>query len=88
MPIVVTTDLEIIKSIMVKNFDDFINRPPMPLLMKEEDEINELPLLRGDRWRRVRRILVSGVARPKLMVGPDYRGTKEVLENLPLAAPG
>ena len=30
----------------------------------------------------------SGVARPKLMVGPDYRGTKEVLENLPLAAPG
>ena len=31
---------------------------------------------------------ISGIARPKLMVGPDYRGTKEVLENLPLAAPG
>ena len=30
----------------------------------------------------------SGVARPKLMVGPDYRGTKEVLEDLALAAPG
>ena len=30
----------------------------------------------------------SGVAIPKLMVGPDYRGTKEVLENLTLAAPG
>ena len=28
----------------------------------------------------------SGVARPKLMVGPDYRGTKEVLEDLALAA--
>ena len=32
--------------------------------------------------------IVSGVARPKLMVGPDYRGTKEVLEDLTLAAPG
>ena len=31
---------------------------------------------------------VSGVARPKLMVGPDYRDTKEVLEDLALAAPG
>ena len=30
----------------------------------------------------------SGVARPKLMVGPDHRGTKEVLEDLALAAPG
>ena len=29
----------------------------------------------------------SGVARLKLMVGPDYRGTKEVLEDLVLAAP-
>ena len=35
------------------------------------------------------RISSSGVARPKLMVGPDYRGTKEVLEDLALrAAPG
>ena len=58
MPIVVVTDPEIIKTIMVKNFDSFINRPKMPLLMKEEDEINELPFLRDDRWRRVRRILV------------------------------
>ena len=58
MPVVVTTDLEIIKLIMVKNFDDFINRPPMPLLLKEEDELNALPLLRGNGWRRVRRILV------------------------------
>ena len=33
-------------------------------------------------------VLPSGVARPKLMVGPDYRGTKEVLEDLALAAPG
>ena len=57
-PQVVTSDVEIIKSIMVKNFDDFVNRPPMPLLLKEEDEITELPLLRDDRWRRVRRILV------------------------------
>ena len=30
----------------------------------------------------------SGVARPKLMVGPDYKGSKEVLEDLALAAPG
>ena len=31
--------------------------------------------------------IISGVARPKLMVGPDYRGIKEVLEDLALAAP-
>ena len=30
----------------------------------------------------------SGVARPKLMVGPDYRGAKKVLEDFVLAAPG
>ena len=30
----------------------------------------------------------SGIARPKLMVGPDYRGTKEILEDLALAASG
>ena len=33
-------------------------------------------------------LFISGVARPKLMVGPDYRDTKEVLEDLALAAPG
>ena len=27
--------------------------------------------------------LPSGVARPKLMVGPDYRGTKEVWKTWP-----
>ena len=32
--------------------------------------------------------MFSGVARPKLMVGPDYRGIKEVLEDLALAGPG
>ena len=31
---------------------------------------------------RINNIRTSGVARPKLMVGPDYRGTKEVLEDL------
>ena len=30
----------------------------------------------------------SGVARSELMVGPDYKGSKEVLEDLALAAPG
>ena len=37
---------------------------------------------------RLCEVVGSGVARPKLMVGPDYRGTKEVLEDLALAAPG
>ena len=34
------------------------------------------------------RVPASGVARSKLMVGPDYRGTNEILEDLALAAPG
>ncbi len=39
-------------------------------------------------WSPIYNVWPSGVARPKLMVGPDYRGTKEVLEDLALAAPG
>ena len=81
-PVVVTTDLEIIKLIMVKNFDDFINRPPLPLLLKEEDEVNELPFLRGDRWRRVRRILVPMFTSKRLkMMTPLIEECCERLRN-------
>jgi len=67
----VTTDLEIIKSILVKDFDNFINKPYMPFLIKKEDKINELPFLQDDKWRRVRRILVPIFTSKKLrMMAP------------------
>ena len=69
-PVVVTQDLEIIKSVMVKKFDNFINRPYLPrLLMK--GKVESLFRLRDEQWRRVHRILTPAFSSKKLrMLSP------------------
>lgn len=53
----VTSDPEIIKSIMVKNFDSFTNRPFEPLLIKRENKVEELTFMQDEQWWRVRHTL-------------------------------
>ena len=54
-PVIVTEDLQIIKSVLAKNFDNFINRSYTPGYMK--GNIRGLMHLRDDDWRRIHRIL-------------------------------
>ena len=55
-PVIITEDLEIIKSIMVKNFDNFINRSYVPPLLRKE-KVRGLLFSCDETWRRVHRIL-------------------------------
>ena len=80
-PIIVTEDLEIIKSIMVKNFDCFINRSYVPPLLKKGN-VRGLLQLRDEEWRRVRRILTPTFSSKKLrMMSPLIQESCERLRN-------
>ena len=81
MPVVITTDLEIIKSVMVKGFDNFVNRVPAPvILLKKETEV--LSLLRDNKWRKIRRIMVPMFTSKRLrMMTPLIEDCCERLRN-------
>jgi len=80
-PMVVTEDPEIIKSIMVKNFDSFINRSYVPPLLKK-GKVRGLLQLRDEQWRRVRRILTPTFSSRKLrMMSPLIQESCERLRN-------
>ena len=67
-PVIVTQEVEIIRSVMVKNFDSFINRYYIPLLL---GKVQGLEMLAGDQWRRARRILTPAFSSKKLkMMSP------------------
>jgi len=80
-PVIVTEDLQIIKSIMVKNFDSFINRAYVPPLLKK-GKVRGLLQLRDEQWRRVRRILTPTFSSKKLrMMSPLIQESCERLRN-------
>ena len=80
-PVIITEDLEIIKSVMVKNFDNFINRPYAPALYMK-GVTRGLVNLRGEQWRRVRRILVPTFSSKKLrMMSPFIQEICDRLRN-------
>jgi len=66
--VVVTQDLEVIRSVMVKNFDQFINRTYSPPMLKKQNKkkVRGLLFSRGEEWRRVRRILTPTFSSKKL----------------------
>ena len=69
-PVVVTEDVEIIKSITVKNFDSFVNRSYVPPLLKK-GKVRGLLQLRDEEWQRMRRILSPMFSSKKLrMMSP------------------
>ena len=81
-PVIVTEDLTIIKSIMVKNFDNFINRAYMPPLLLKKGKVRGLVHLRDGQWRRVRRILTPTFSSKKLrMMSPLIQESCERLRN-------
>ena len=80
-PEIITEDLEIIKSIMVKNFDNFINRSNVPPLLRKE-KVRGLLFSRDEAWRRVRRILTPTFSSKKLkMMSPLIQESCERLKN-------
>ena len=64
-PVIVTQEMEIIRSVMVKNFDSFINRHYIPRLL---GTVQGLGGMMGDQWRRVRRILTPTFSSKKLRI--------------------
>ena len=80
-PVVVTEDLEIIKSVMVKNFDSFMNRSKLPSLLRKGN-VQGLLQIRDEQWRRVRRILTPTFSSKKLrMMSPLIQERCERLRN-------
>ncbi|XP_012274075.1 cytochrome P450 9e2-like [Orussus abietinus] len=65
-PVFVIKDLEVIKSIAVKNFDSFPNH--MPVVDPELDEIfaNNLFSLQDDKWRQMRNLLTPAFTSSKM----------------------
>ena len=67
-PVIVTQDVKIMRSIMVKNFDSFINRLDAPQLL---GTVLSFLFMKGDQWRRVRSILTRTFSSKKLrMMSP------------------
>ena len=80
-PVLVTEDLEVIKSITIKNFDSFINRPYLPQLMRKK-KTRGLVMLCDEDWRRVRHILTPTFSSKKLkMMSPLIQECCENLKN-------
>ena len=54
-PIVVISDLDMLKEVTVKQFDNFHDRPPAPdLLRKKSGTPRGLFNARGDYWKKIR----------------------------------
>ena len=67
-PVIVTEDLEIIKSVLVKNFDCFMNRSNVPELLRK---VPSITMLHDEQWRKVRRIMSPTFSTKKLrMMSP------------------
>ena len=67
-PAVVTQDVEIMRSTMVKNFDSFNSRHDVPQLL---GTVQSFLFMTGDQWRRVRSILTRTFSSKKLrMMSP------------------
>ena len=67
-PTIVTQEVEIIRSVMVKNFDSFINKHDVPQLL---GTVQNFLFMKGDQWRRVRSILTWTFSSKKLkMMSP------------------
>ena len=78
-PVIVTQEVEIIRSVMVKNFDSFINRHYIPRLL---GTVQGPVGMMGDQWRRVRRILTPTFSSKKLrMMSPIIEESCKRLRN-------
>ena len=78
---ITTQDLEIVKSVLVKNFDCFINRPYIPPLLRRAN-LQGLGMSRDEQWRRVRRIVTPTFTTKRLkMMAPLIEGSCERLRN-------
>ena len=70
---VVTQDVDIIKSVMVKNFDSFVNRSKTPTLFqgKNKKDLKSMLFLHDEEWRRMRRMLTPMFSSKKIkMMAP------------------
>ena len=88
-PVVVTQDLEIIRSVLVKNFDQFINRAYNPPLLKRQNEetVPGLLFARGEVWRRMRHILTPMFSSKKIkMMSPLIQERCESLKEMSSAS--
>ena len=78
-PVIVTEDLDIIKSVLVKNFDSFMNRMNVPELLRKVPGITRL---RDEQWRKVRRTMSPTFSTKKLrMMSPLIQESCERLRN-------
>ena len=69
-PVLSTQDVEVIKSVMVKNFDCFVNRMYLPTPHKK-GKVPIMMLMRDEQWRKIRHVLSPTFSGKKLkMLAP------------------
>ena len=79
-PMIITEDLEVIQSILVKNFDAFMNRVVNPIQLKKSHESMIINLY-DEEWHRVRRIMTPTFTSKKLkMMSPLIQESCERLK--------
>nr|APH81393.1 cytochrome P450 CYP3027C1 [Tigriopus kingsejongensis] len=77
-PMLVTIDPDMIKSVMVKNFDSFTDL----FAITDDDKRTTLDICRGDQWRALRKNLspVFSSGKLKLMIEPMGRVTDQMVD--------
>ena len=77
-PMIVSEDAEIVKSVLVKNFDCFVNRPNLFPLLSKADSLD----LRDEHWDKIRRALTPAFSNKKMrMMSPLIQKSCEKLRN-------
>ena len=80
-PVIMTQDLEVTKSVTVKNFDCFVNRPYVPALLRRANVLG-VRMLRDSQWRKVRLIVTPAFSIKRLkMMAPLIQECCERLRN-------
>ena len=80
--VIMIQDLKVIKSVTVKNFDCFVNRPYVPALLRRENVLG-VGMLQDSQWRRVRRIVTLAFSIKGLkMMAPLIQECCERLRNI------
>ena len=80
-PVIMTQDLEVIKSVMVKNFDCFVNRPYFPALLRRANVLG-VGMLQDSQWHRLCRIVTPAFSIKRLkMMAPFIQECCERLRN-------
>ncbi|XP_074642689.1 cytochrome P450 3A29-like [Tubulanus polymorphus] len=84
VPVIVTSDLEILKQVFVKKFSNFHSRKYYPLQPDPDDTAVHMLSAQGERWKRLRTIInpTFSATKMKLMSPLIHRSIDDMMDKL------